>query len=691
MSRRLTRQVIFSRIQVMNVTELARKLKMNTSELFDLLPKIGFDIGRRAIKIDSNMVEKIISAVEDFKRKQTDCHQQGQIKEIHLSDAKGKTISLGDKVVIIPEVIIVRELADKLNLPVTKVISELMKNGVMSGLNERIDFTTAAIIAEDLGYKAEKADEADIETKQDEEASQKLKGLIQNQEGAITRSPVVVVMGHVDHGKTKLLDVIRHTNVAGGESGGITQAIGAYQAIKKDRLITFLDTPGHEAFRSMRSRGSKVADVAIVVVAADDGLQPQTLEVIEMVQKERLPFIVAINKIDKVGADIDRVKKELSEINLIPEDWGGKTICVPISAKEMKGIDELLDMVLLIADMEAFKADPIRPAIGTIIESHMDKGEGPVATVLIQAGTLRTGDMIIAGNVSGKVKALRNFKNQEVSEATPSMPVKILGLKAIPQVGDILEATDDKKKVMELVKNLKSIGQPSIMSAVKNLSKAEKDKEKESAKQGLNLVLKADALGSLEAISQSLDSFEDVEVELKINKKGLGMVTDVDVFDAAGSNGMVIAFNVKALPSAEQLARDKHIEILHFNIIYRLFEEITARLKAMLTPQVIRTELGRAHVLAIFKTEKKEMIVGGRVMEGKVKTGTKVKVVRNGETITIGDLKELKIGKEKMTEAVAGEECGMQFIGEPVIQINDTLEIYLEEVKEREIKKFKYA
>jgi len=672
----------------MNVTELARKLRMNTAELLDLLPQLGFDIGRRAIKVDMRLVDKIIIAVEVYQKQQYLKSQQANVREVHLHDNENKPAE-NLKQVKIPDVIIVRELADKMNLPVAKVMGELMKNGVMSSLNERIDFTTASIIAEDLGFKVEKISTEELEQKQDEGNSQKLKELIKSEVGS-TRPPVIVVMGHVDHGKTKLLDAIRETNVAGGESGGITQAIGAYQATKRGRLITFLDTPGHEAFRSMRSRGSKVADIAIVVVAADDGLQPQTLEVLEMVQKEGIPFIIAINKIDKEGADIDRVKKELSEINLVPEDWGGKIICVPISAKEKKGIDELLDMVLLVADLESFTADATRSAAGTIIESHVDKGEGPVATALVQAGTLHPGDMIVVGNVMGKVKALRDFRNQDVLEALPSMPVKILGLKGVPQVGDILEVTEDKKRIKEVSKTLKARSSMSNVSSVKSSITKQDDKENEG-KKSLNLVLKADVLGSLEAIIQSLESFEDPDISLKLIKSGLGLITDVDVFDAVNAGGIVIGFNVKAINSAEQLARDKKTEILYFDIIYRLFEEIEKRLKEMIKPEAIRTELGRIQVLAIFKTEKKDMIVGGKILEGKVKPLTKVKVLRAGEVIGLGDLTELRVGKEKMEAAVLGEDCGLKYVGAPVIEVNDVLEIYQETVKERQIKKLKAA
>jgi translation initiation factor IF-2 len=669
----------------MNVTELARRLKMNTKDLLDKLPELGFDIGKRAIKIDANLVDKIIVAVEADRRQQRLLAEEEKIKEVKLDQDKVAEQPEVAKSVKIPEVIIVKDLAEKMGLPVTKLIAELMKNGVMASLNERIDFATASIIAEDLGYKAEIMSEEEVLELEGGESDKKLKEILESRQSdnLQPRPPVVVVMGHVDHGKTKLLDAIRETQVAEGESGGITQHIGAYQARAKGRLITFLDTPGHEAFKSMRSRGSKIADVAIIVVAADDGLQPQTLEVINLVQKEKLPFIIAINKIDKEGADIERVKKELSEINLIPEDWGGKTICVPISAKQKQNIKELLDMVLLVADLEEFKADPTIPAVGTIIESHIDKGEGPVATVLVQAGILKPGDMVAVGEVAGRVRALKDFMGQNVSMALPSTPVKILGLKATPLVGDILEATADRKKIKDLLKQA-SYKKAALPKAVKSVTESE---DEDKAVPALNLVLKADVLGSLEALSESLEKFDDPEVKLKIIKKGLGNVSDVDVLAAEAAKGLVIAFNVKQMPSAEEQAREKGVEVLSYEVIYKLLEEIEERLKLLLKPELTRTELGTIKVMAIFKTDKKEMIVGGKITAGLVKSDTKAKVVRDGETVDFGTLAELRAGKEIVSEAVAGESCGLKYLGNPVIKEGDILEIYQEETKARKLKK----
>ena len=665
----------------MNATELARRLKMNTKELLAKLPELGFDIGKRAIKVDDKLVDKIIMAVEEDRRQKKIEQKEKQVKEVKLHDKDAQADEPNKMEIKIPEVVVVKDLAEKLSLPVTKVIAELMKNGIMSSLNERIDFETASIIGEDLGFKISKLNAEETAAQAQIVQDVKLKEILNNesQNNLVSRPPVVIVMGHVDHGKTKLLDAIRETNMVDKESGGITQHIGAYQVEKENKKITFLDTPGHEAFKSMRARGSKIADVAIIVVAADEGLKPQTLEVIDLVQKENLPFVIAINKIDKEGADIDRVKKELSEINIIPEDWGGKAICVPISAKQKLNIPELLDTVLLVADMEEFKANPKRDAVGTIIESHIDKAEGPVATILIQSGTLRIGDMIVTGQTAGKIKAMRNYLNQDLKEAGPSTPVKILGLKHSPEVGDIVEVTKDRKKIKLIVKQnnyQKSMPAPKLDQP----DQGEEDEERAEIP-ALNITLKTDVLGSQEALLETFEKFKDPEVKLNVIKKGLGNITDVDVLDSQTDKGIILAFRVKTVASAEELARDTKVPILYFDIIYKLLEEVEERLKKLLSPQIVRTELGKILVLAIFKTNKDGMILGGRVMEGRVKNQTKIKVIRNGAIVTRGDLIGLQSGKEEVTEVLQGQECGLRFKGRGVIEVNDTLEIYEEKMQ----------
>ncbi|MDP6756448.1 MAG: translation initiation factor IF-2 N-terminal domain-containing protein, partial [Patescibacteria group bacterium] len=399
----------------MNVSELARQLNTTSKELLEKLPELGFDIGVRAIKVDNVIAERIKQAWSQDKRKEK---LRAKIEKQETISKEDSQESDAQKEIVIPKKISVNDLATKLGTEVPHLIGYLMKNGIMASLNEQIDFETASIVVEDYGFKAVKSENGETVDKQTENELRTLKKDIAKDSKGKERPPVVVVMGHVDHGKTTLLDAIRETNVVEGESGGITQHIGAYQVEEKGRQVTFLDTPGHEAFKAMRERGGQVADVAILVVAADDGLKPQTLESINVIQKEGLPFVVAINKIDKPGADVDKIKKELAEINLNPEDWGGKTITVPVSAKKGEGMHELLEMVLLVSDIEKFTADSAKDACGVIVESHVDRGEGPVATVLVQVGTLKVGDEIVIGDSFGKVKALKDWHGNNVTQAT---------------------------------------------------------------------------------------------------------------------------------------------------------------------------------------------------------------------------------------------------------------------------------
>mgnify|MGYP001259526033 CR=1 FL=1 len=667
----------------MNVSELARRLKMPTNELLNLLPELGFDIGRRAIKIDPRLVDKIIKAIEQHRRQQRLKQQDSRVREVRFGDRNAEAGGV-KKEVILPDVIIVSDFADLLKIPVVKVIAEMMKNGIMVSLNERIDFDTASIIAEDLGYKVSK--ETAMSDNHQEDYKFRVKDELNNLAGdnVSVRPPVVVVMGHVDHGKTALLDAIRQTNVIASEHGGITQHIGAYQVEEKGRLITFLDTPGHEAFKSIRSRGSKVADVGIVVIAADDGLREQTMEVIKLVQQEKLPFVIAINKIDKESADLDRVKKELSELNLIPEDWGGATICAPVSAKQKIGINELLDMVLLVADMEQLKADPTVPAKGTVIESHMDKNEGPVATILVQNGTLNVGENVVVGDVTGKIRSMKNYKNESIQTAGPSTPVRILGLKAVPQVGDVIAVEKDEKIFKELAKQQKN-----KISAAETSVFVEEQADNSKALNKLSIVLKTDVLSSQEAIISGLAKYIDPEVGVAIIKKGLGAIVESDIVEAKAENAVVIGFNVKASPTVQNLASENNIDLKLFNVIYRLFEFVEEKLMAMLPKEIVRTEVGKMTVKAIFKTEKKSMIVGGKITAGKIKPGLKVKVLKKDDVIALGEVVEVRYGKQVVPELIENQECGLLYKGDPLIEENCVLELFEEEVKIRELQKKK--
>ena len=654
----------------MNVSALARQLKITTNELLEKLPELGFDIGARAIKVDDKLAPKIIEAWKKAAKKDRFKKELSKVTEIRGqdkdkdSDKELKEISIGDT-------IIVKDMAEIMDLPVAKLMGELMANGIMVSLNERIDFDTATIIAEDLGFKVNK-DKAEIT----EEISkrERLEKLLSKRKTEDAKPPVVVVMGHVDHGKTKLLDSIRETNVVDQEAGGITQHIGAYQVEAHDRLITFLDTPGHEAFKAMRSRGGQIADVAILVVAADDGLQPQTLESISVIQKEKLPFIVAINKIDKENADVDKVKQELYEINLMPEDWGGKTICQPISAKEKQGITEILDLVLLVTDIEDLKADDSGSAIGTIIESHIDKSAGPLATVLVQAGMLKISDMFIVGDVPGKIKILQNWKGENVKQAGPATPVKILGLKQLPTVGEILEVISDKKTFKEKLKQASNKKKVSVTTS----SSSNGDNDDEEQINSLNLIIKSDVLGSAEAIEESLDKIEVEDTRIKVLKKGLGQITEDDILNAEATNALVIGFHIKENKNIQSLADEKNVTILYFDIIYKLLEDVEERLKSIKSKKTIHKLQGKMEVLAIFKTNKNSMIFGGKITEGKATKTSKIKVLKNDEVEAIGQITTLQAAKESVSEVVEGNEAGIEYKGEPIIEVGDTLEFFEE-------------
>ena len=666
----------------MNVSDLARRLKTTPHELLEKLPALGFDVGKRAIKIDDTMAEKIFKKWIDGERRE---RLRGA-----LISGTSKTVEgaapVEKKKVLLPAVIVVRDLAGKLNLPVTKVIQQLMKAGILASQNERLDFETSAIIAEELGFAAtleESKSEDAIETVQAMDRVHEVM-LAEKEENMKPRPPVVVVMGHVDHGKTKTLDAIRQTNVMGGEAGGITQHIGAYQVVKKDRHMTFIDTPGHEAFTVMRSRGAKVADVAILVVAADDGVQPQTKEAVSIIQAAKLPFVVALNKIDKAEADPDRVLAQLAELGVTTEAWGGDVPMVKISAKTGVGIDDLLDTVLLVADVNADKirANPDRLALGTVIEAHVDKGEGPVGTILVQSGTLHRNDALgIAGAMYGRVRAMRDWTGKMVDEAGPGTPVKILGFKVAPAIGDILEVPESASSLE--VKKVKTSHQiASQLTATRTVQPEEGKKPKKV----LNIVLKCDALGSMEAILGMMEKVQHEDVGVDVIQKGLGNVNEGDITRAENSQPAVVyAFNVVVTPQAAAIARTKNVDVKDFKVIYELFDDVITRLNILVPPEVIVTPLGSFEAVQIFRTEPSRMVVGGKVTEGKILAGEKARVWRGEEPIGIGSIETLQTGQQKTKEAHAGQECGISFKGKAKIMPGDRLEIYHEEVKERKI------
>jgi len=656
----------------MNITELARILRVSPFELRQLLPQMGFNIGNKAIKVDKMIAKKIIKNWPIFMaqiERQRLAEEALKKEQEDLTEKEIKKVEIG-------KFVVVKELAVLADLPVNAVLKELMKNGVFVSMNEKIDFDSAVIVGAGLGLDVVLKENNEEETK--DSGKEILAEAIKNEKKADleVRPPVIVVMGHVDHGKTKLLDAIRTTNVVAGESGGITQHIGAYQVVRKDQKITFIDTPGHEAFTAMRSRGAKVADIAILVVAADDGVKPQTVEAFRIIEASKIPFIVAINKIDKEDADINRTKQELSSrLNIIPEDWGGKTVCVPISALAGQGIDELLDMVLLTMEMETdnLKANPSADAIGTIVESNIDKGAGPVATILVQNGSLRIGDQLcFNGVIYGKVKALQNYKGENIEVALPSDPARVLGLKILPEVGDILEVGEGEKiKIKKIASKVHS----EQMSSGGEI-------EDDSLK--INLIIKADFLGSAEAIEESLMKINTKKIKVKIIQKGLGNIGEGDIKRAEDSNAQIVGFNVKLQPQVEDLIRETGTKINIFSIIYDLIKYVKSEMKNIYKPEIIRKDLGKLKVLAIFRTESNSQIIGGKVIDGKIEANSSLEIWREDNFIDKGKIDKLQSGKQDVNLVEAGQECGIRYEGRPVIEVGDVLSFYKEEEVESE-------
>lgn len=575
--------------------------------------------------------------------------------------------------VLIPDEITVGQLAERMKRPATEIIKKLMLLGIMASVNETIDFDTASLIVEELGGTFEKEI---ILTEEDK----LFNDVPDSPEQLKPRSPVVVVMGHVDHGKTSLLDSIRNTNVTDGEFGGITQHIGAHRVRVGDKKITFLDTPGHEAFTAMRARGAMVTDIAILVVAADDGIMPQTIEAINHARAAEVSIIVAINKIDKEGANPDRVKQELTEQGLVPEEWGGDTICVEVSAKKGTNIDKLLEMVLLVAEMRELKANPDRPAKGTVIESKLDKGRGPVATVLVQNGTLRVGDIVVAGTAVGHVRAMNDDKGRSVKKAGPSIPVEILGLSEVPEGGDTFYAVDDERKAREVVENRKFKEKQSKQQKASAISLDNLFEHIESGKmKDLNIIVKADVQGSVEAVTQSLTRISNDEVRVNVIHGAVGAVTESDVMLASASGAIIVGFNVRPTPGAATAAENDEVDIRLYRVIYDAIEDIEKALKGMLEPTFREAVTGHAEIRTTFRVSGVGTIGGAYVTDGKILRSSKVRVVRDGIVIHEGELGSLKRFKDDVKEVTSGYECGLSIDKFNDIKDGDVVEAYVME------------
>lgn len=577
--------------------------------------------------------------------------------------------------ITVPDEITVGELASRMKTQVGQVIKKLMGMGMMVTVNEMIDYDTAYLIADEFGIKVSKEVVVTIEDKLFDESEDK-------EEDLITRAPVVVVMGHVDHGKTSLLDAIRHANVTKGEAGGITQHIGAYRVHVQDKDITFLDTPGHAAFTAMRARGANITDIAVLVVAADDGIMPQTVEAINHAKAAGVTIIVAINKMDRPGADPDRVKQDLTKYNLVPEEWGGDTICVPVSALKKTGINKLLEMIILSAEMLELKANPNRASKGVVIEAKLDKGRGAVATLLVQNGTLKSGDYLIAGTSVGRVRVMSDDKGKKINEAGPSVPVEIMGLSEVPNAGDIFNSVENERMAKELVDQRKHHEKQEQFNAENNVNLDDLFSQIESGVKTLNIIVKADVQGSAEAVKQNLTKLSNDEVKVSVIHSGVGAITESDVMLASASNAIIVGFNVRPDKLAMDTAERDNVDIRTYRIIYECIQEIESAMKGLLAPQYKEKLMGRANVRQAIHVPNVGTIAGCYISDGKVTRNCDIRVVRDGVVIFEDKLSSLKRFKDDVKEVPQSFECGIGLEKFNDIKVGDVLEAFImEEIK----------
>lgn len=586
------------------------------------------------------------------------------------------------KSIELPASITVRELAQSIETSPIEVIKALMANGVMANINQQIDFDTAAIVAAEMGFEAtmetpETAEEADLgeiplwrQLIADEDPDE-----------LVARPPVVTILGHVDHGKTTLLDAVRHTDVAGGEAGGITQHVGAYQVEHNGRTITFLDTPGHAAFTAMRARGAQGADIVVLVVAADDGVMPQTREAAAHAKAAKVPIVVALNKMDKPNADPDRVRQQLAEIGLVPDDWDGDTIVVPISAKQKQGLDDLLEAILLVADNASIRANPKGKVIGTVIEAEIDRSRGVLATLLVQNGTLSVGDVVVVGNSHGRLRAMFDFRGRKIRKATPSTPATVMGLSDVPQAGDLFQVVESERNARSLVAERRE-AQSQASAAQKPSANLEQLFERFQAGEvrELRLIIKADVQGSLEPIVSSLGEMNEQDIKINILHAETGNISENDVMLAAASDAIVIGFNVQADAAARRLADAERVDIRLYDIIYRLTEDLEKALKGLLEPEEKETVIGHAEVRAVFHISKIGNIAGCLVTDGEIHRNAKVRVTRKGDILYEGPITSLKHLQDDVREVRSGYECGIGVKGFNEFEPGDILECYTVEM-----------
>ena len=620
--------------------------------------------------------EKIVNKAKQRQQQQAASAKRRQeerdkMQKLQLELAKKQQLKVS-----IPDEINVGELASRMKKTAGEVIKQLIKLGVFASVSDVVDYDTAALVAMELGCKVEKEVVVTVEERlidDHEDSADELVG----------RAPVVVVMGHVDHGKTSLLDYIRHANVASGEAGGITQHIGAYTVEINGSPITFLDTPGHEAFTSMRARGAMVTDIAILVVAADDGIMPQTIESINHAKAAGIPLVVAINKMDTVGANPERIKQQLTEYDIVPEEWGGDTIVCPISAKTGMGIDNLLENLVVLAEVQELKANPNRAAKGAVIEARLDKGRGPIMTVLVQNGTLKLGDIIIAGTAVGRVRTMINDKGQRISEAGPSVPVEISGMSEVPSAGDTFNAVADERMARELVEERKTQQKNAAFGMNKKVSLEDLFSQIQAGEmKTLNIIVKADVQGSAEAVKASLEKITNEEVRVKVIHSAVGAINESDVMLAATSGAIIVGFNVRPDNAARDSAARSNVDMRMYRVIYDCINEIEAAMKGMLSPKFKEAIIGHAEVRETYKVSKVGTVMGCYVTDGKIQRGCQVRVLRDNIVIHEGDLASLRRFKDDVKEVASGYECGMQIEKFNDVKVEDVIECYvMEQIK----------
>lgn len=626
------------------------------------------DLRRGGKEKFGNRQKKRQGQISSNKRRQ---EEKEKMQRLQLEIAKKQPVR-----VLIPDEITVGELASRMKKTSAEVIKKLMKEGIFASVSDTIDYDTAALVALDMGCKVEKEVIVTVEEKLIDDSEDEEKDLV-------PRAPVVVVMGHVDHGKTSLLDYIRHTHVAAGEAGGITQAIGAYTAEINGKPITFLDTPGHEAFTAMRARGAMITDIAILVVAADDGIMPQTVESINHAKAANIPIVVAISKMDVKGANPDRIKQQLTEYDLVSEEWGGDTIICPISAKTGDGVDDLLENLVLVAEMQELKANPNRAGKGAVIEARLDKGRGPITTVLVQNGTLRKGDLIIAGTAVGRVRTMVNDKGENITEAGPSMPAEISGLSEVPSAGDTFNVVADEHMAKELVDQRKAEAKDALSGGSKKITLEDLFSQIQAGEmKTLNIIVKADVQGSVEAVRMSLEKLSNEEAKVSVIHAGVGAINESDVMLASTSNAIIVGFNVRPDNAARDEAARQKVDIRLYRVIYDCINEIEAALTGMLSPTLREAILGHAEVRELWKVSKVGTIEGCYVTDGKIQRGSKVRVLRDNIVVYEGDLASLRRFKDDVKEVQNGYECGMQIDKFNDVHVGDVIESFvMEEVR----------